>query len=71
MGRLLVRDVYTREFEIDKSALPYWPHVEVIREIPEIGEEPAGAEPAEPAPGEPGDLKPAKSKAAPRPASDV
>lgn len=40
MARLLVRDRYTREFEIDESALPFWQDVEVLGRIPDVGDEP-------------------------------
>lgn len=41
MARLLVRDRYTREFEIHESALPFWEgKVEVLGRIPDLGEAP-------------------------------
>ena len=64
MARLLVRDRYTREFEIHETALPFWQDVEVLGRIPDIGDEPN--EPAEstPEPGTP------KNRKASRPAQE-
>ena len=59
MGRYVVRDPATREFEIDESALPFWEHREgyTVRpakradDKPAADDAPSGA--AHPASGEP------------------
>jgi len=56
MGRYVVRDPATREFEIDESALPFWKHREgytIVDPVSTADEKPVAGAPAEPAAGEP------------------
>lgn len=74
MGRIRVRDVYTREFEVDESAMPFWEgRVEILGPVEEPGvEPPSEVPPSEPAPpaAEPEDARPGKTARTPKPAAE-